>query len=74
MRISGYTDSSGDDQKNLELSQRRARSCKNYLIGKEVAASRMVSDGFGEVNPVASNSTSAGRAQNRRVEFELYVD
>lgn len=74
LRISGYTDSSGDDQKNLELSQRRARSCKNYLIGKEVAASRMVSDGFGEVNPVASNSTSAGRAQNRRVEFELYVD
>ncbi|MEM9936546.1 MAG: OmpA family protein, partial [Bacteroidota bacterium] len=74
LRISGHTDSSGDDQKNLELSKRRAASCLKYLAGKGVDASRMTSDGFGETQPIGNNKTSTGRAQNRRVEFNLFVD
>ncbi len=71
LEISGYTDSSGDDQKNLELSRKRAKSVLEYLVEKGISRERLFSEGFGEVNPVADNSTAAGRAKNRRVEFEL---
>lgn len=73
LNISGYTDSQGDDKMNLDLSKRRAKACYDYLVSKGVAASRMASEGYGEINPVASNNTAAGRAQNRRVVFELLV-
>lgn len=73
LNISGYTDSQGDDKMNLDLSKRRAKACHDYLVSKGVAASRMASEGFGETNPVADNKTAAGRAQNRRVVFELLV-
>lgn len=70
--LKGYTDSSGNATKNLKLSKDRATAVKNYLIKKGVNASHIQSQGYGSANPVASNSTLAGRAQNRRVEIELF--
>lgn len=73
LNINGHTDSQGDDKMNLDLSQRRAKACFDYLVSKGIAAGRMASAGFGETQPVADNKTAAGRAQNRRVVFELFV-
>ncbi len=69
MIIEGHTDSRGDDAKNMDLSQRRAESVKNYLIKKGISASRLTSAGYGETMPVADNKTAAGRKLNRRVEL-----
>lgn len=69
VQVRGYTDSIGSDAYNLRLSIRRAETVKNYLVSKGVAASRLEVEGFGESNPVASNDTEEGRAQNRRVEL-----
>ncbi len=71
LTISGHTDNVGDDKKNLSLSERRAKRCNDYLIGKGIAKSRINYKGFGETQPIMDNSTSAGRNENRRVEFEL---
>jgi len=66
----GHTDSDGDDARNLDLSRRRAASVRGVLA-KEFAIeeSRMDADGKGESQPVDKNDTSAGKANNRRVEF-----
>jgi outer membrane protein OmpA-like peptidoglycan-associated protein len=69
--IEGHTDSVGAADKNKELSEKRAKAVKDYLISKGVNASRLTSAGFGEDNPIAQNRTRAGRAQNRRVEIKL---
>jgi outer membrane protein OmpA-like peptidoglycan-associated protein len=69
--IYGYTDSKGADAYNLSLSDRRAAAVRSYLSSKGIAASRMVTKGMGEADPVATNDTDAGRAQNRRVEFAI---
>ncbi len=69
--VYGYTDSTGDDNYNLDLSQRRAMSVANYLGGQGVDTRRFAVTGFGETRPIASNATAAGRAQNRRVEIQL---
>ncbi|HOI80635.1 MAG TPA: OmpA family protein [Petrimonas sp.] len=70
VKIIGHTDSDGDDAKNLELSQRRAQSVKNELIGPfGIDASRIETEGAGETTPVAPNDTPANKALNRRVEF-----
>lgn len=71
--INGYTDNVGDEDKNLVLSEKRAAAVRNYLIDKGVESERMTSKGFGEANPRADNSTAAGRAQNRRVEFIVNI-
>ncbi len=71
VNVDGHTDNVGDDAKNMTLSQARAEAARTYLINKGVAASRMVATGYGETKPVADNKTAAGRAQNRRVEFNL---
>lgn len=71
VQIFGHTDSSGNDQINIPLSQHRAQSVMDYLVGQGVAASRMTSQGMGSSQPVADNATSAGKAQNRRV--EVYI-
>ena len=68
VRIIGHTDNTGSDAINYPLSQRRADSTKNYLVAKGVNAGRISTEGKGSVQPVASNATEAGRAQNRRVE------
>jgi outer membrane protein OmpA-like peptidoglycan-associated protein len=69
--IYGYTDNTGSASFNLQLSKDRARSVANYLIGKGVDPSRLIVDGFGIENPVATNDTAEGRAKNRRVEIKL---
>ena len=71
INIYGYTDSKGSDDYNLKLSDRRASSVKAYLASKGVSSDRMFTMGMGEADPVASNDTDAGRAQNRRVEFAI---
>lgn len=68
--ITGHTDSDGSDETNLILSQKRAASVKNVLVNDfGIDASRLLTDGKGEAQPVADNSTAAGKAKNRRVEF-----
>ena len=69
--IYGYTDSKGADAYNLSLSERRANAVKAYLSSKGIAGNRMKSVGMGEAEPVATNDTDAGRAENRRVEFAI---
>lgn len=71
VEIYGHTDSTGSDAINNPLSQRRAESVYNYLTSKGVSGSRMKSQGFGSTQPIASNSTVEGRAENRRV--EVYI-
>ncbi|MCB0527906.1 MAG: OmpA family protein, partial [Saprospiraceae bacterium] len=67
LSISGHTDSTGDDKMNQSLSERRAKTCYDYLVSKGIDAGRMSHAGFGETQPVADNATAAGRSQNRRV-------
>jgi len=69
IRIEGHTDSRGRDRYNKKLSDRRAKSVRTYMNQRGVDNSRMVSVGYGEEKPIASNRTRAGRAMNRRVEF-----
>src|SRR5512134_2472377 len=69
--VAGHTDSVGTDAYNQGLSERRAASVKDYLVGQGVDASRLSTSGFGESNPIASNDTADGRALNRRVELNL---
>lgn len=67
----GHTDSTGPDAYNQKLSERRANSVKEYLISRGVPADRIYTEGKGESEPVATNATREGRAQNRRVEIEI---
>ena len=67
----GHTDSVGSKSYNQALSAQRASAVLSYLVGKGVDAARMKSEGRGESQPVASNATAQGRAQNRRVEIEV---
>ena len=71
INIYGHTDSKGSDEYNLSLSDRRAAAVKSYLASKGIASSRMIPMGVGEKEPIATNDTDAGRAQNRRVEFAI---
>ncbi|HEY8142854.1 MAG TPA: OmpA family protein [Kofleriaceae bacterium] len=71
IEISGHTDSSGDEQKNRDLSQQRADAVRAYLVKRGVAESRLESKGYGPQFPIGNNATPEGRAQNRRVEFKL---
>jgi outer membrane protein OmpA-like peptidoglycan-associated protein len=69
IHIIGHTDATGNDAANLALSRDRANATRDYLASRGVQASRMMTDGRGEREPVASNDTDAGRARNRRVEI-----
>jgi outer membrane protein OmpA-like peptidoglycan-associated protein len=71
IRIIGHTDSTGSDAINDPLSLQRARSVKNYLADRGIADSRIEAEGRGEHEPIADNSSDAGRAKNRRVEILL---
>jgi OmpA-OmpF porin, OOP family len=73
IRIVGHTDSTGTESYNQQLSVRRATSVRDYLAGKGVDPKLMSVSGMGESAPVADNKTSAGRAQNRRVEVSIGV-
>jgi iron complex outermembrane recepter protein len=69
--IRGYTDSVGKPPSNQLLSDRRAHAVKDYLVEHGVAADMLVAEGFGQANPIASNDTADGRAQNRRVTVQF---
>jgi OmpA-OmpF porin, OOP family len=69
VEIAGFTDAQGTDAYNKDLSQRRANSVREYLVRQGIEANRLTAMGYGEANPVASNDTEDGRAENRRVEF-----
>lgn len=69
--VSGHTDSTGSAEYNLNLSRERASSVAAYLQGQGVKSSRFEVLGLGSSNPIASNSTATGRAQNRRVEIKI---
>ena len=69
MVVEGYTDSVGSDATNQKLSKDRAESVRAYLVSKGVPSEKITSVGKGEANPVASNDTPEGRANNRRVEI-----
>ncbi|MFY0651543.1 MAG: OmpA family protein [Cyclobacteriaceae bacterium] len=71
IEISGHTDSSGNDNYNLDLSQRRADAVYNYFVSNGISRSRVVSKGYGESKPIASNDTEENRSKNRRVEFKV---
>lgn len=69
--VQGYTDSTGSEEHNLALSERRAQAVANHLVARGVAGDRISSLGMGEGYPVAGNDTEYGREQNRRVEILL---
>jgi outer membrane protein OmpA-like peptidoglycan-associated protein len=69
--VNGHTDSTGGAQHNQELSERRATSVASYLGSQGIDPRRMSAVGFGSTQPVATNATEAGRAQNRRVEIQI---
>jgi outer membrane protein OmpA-like peptidoglycan-associated protein len=69
--VNGHTDSTGSHQHNQALSERRASSVANYLASQGVDPRRMSAVGFAETQPIATNATAEGRAQNRRVEIMI---
>jgi outer membrane protein OmpA-like peptidoglycan-associated protein len=71
IEVAGHTDSSGSDQYNQALSQRRAQSVAGYLSTHGVVGQRLITVGAGEAHPVASNDSEQGRAANRRVELTI---
>ena len=69
VEIAAYTDDVGASALNMRLSQLRAEAVRGYLASRGVAPGRMVARGFGAASPIASHTTAAGRALNRRVEL-----
>ena len=74
LNIEGYTDSIGSDEYNQILSEKRAATVRDYLISSGVSINNVVAQGFGKTNPVADNSTPAGRKLNRRVDMVVSGD
>jgi outer membrane protein OmpA-like peptidoglycan-associated protein len=72
--IVGHTDATGSDSYNQNLSQRRATAAKAFLVSRGVPSDRIRTEGMGESEPVASNATAEGQAQNRRVEVAIFAD
>ncbi len=72
--VEGHTDSSGSDAINQPLSQRRAQAVANELTGKSVDPSRVTVKGYGSSQPVAENTTAAGKSANRRVEVAIFAN
>jgi outer membrane protein OmpA-like peptidoglycan-associated protein len=73
LMIVGHTDATGDDDYNLRLSQRRADAAERFLLGGGMDTNQIRTVGLGETEPVATNETEAGQAQNRRVEVAIYA-
>lgn len=74
LKIIGHTDDTGGHDSNVELSAERAEAVKAYLVGKGIDAARLETEGAGPDKPIADNGTKAGRATNRRIEFERLDD
>jgi OmpA-OmpF porin, OOP family len=71
IRIEGHTDNTGKQDSNMTLSRARAASVKAALTARGIAEARLLAEGFGPNQPIADNATKAGRAQNRRIEFQI---
>jgi outer membrane protein OmpA-like peptidoglycan-associated protein len=71
LEIQGHTDDQGEEQYNLELSQRRAEAVQTYLYQAGVDGSRLVARGYGETQPLQPGTDEAVRSSNRRVEFHI---
>ncbi|MBN2213717.1 MAG: OmpA family protein [Bacteroidales bacterium] len=71
LEISGHTDNVGSLKTNMKLSEDRAKAVVEYIIGRGIASSRLEYKGYAYTQPIAPNTTEAGRAQNRRVEFKV---
>lgn len=71
IEIQGHTDSSGSEQYNQTLSEKRAGAVSTYLLQKNINGSRITTKGYGEMSPKYDNNTEVGRAENRRVEFVI---
>mgnify|MGYP001323995142 CR=1 FL=1 len=71
IKITGHTDDVGDDDDNMKLSLKRAKAVYDYFIDNQIDKVRLEFEGKGETKPIASNETSSGKSQNRRVEIEL---
>jgi outer membrane protein OmpA-like peptidoglycan-associated protein len=69
VQVEGYTDNVGSDEYNQKLSEERAGAVRDYLVSQEVAENSITAQGYGKGDPIADNTTSAGRAQNRRVQM-----
>ena len=69
VEVGGHTDSTGSSEYNANLSLRRAEAVRDYLVSRGVLRSRMTVRGYGEAIPISDNTTSEGRARNRRVEL-----
>jgi outer membrane protein OmpA-like peptidoglycan-associated protein len=74
VEIAGHTDNTGDAAYNRSLSKERAEAVKRALVKRGIAEKRLVTRGYGEDTPVAPNVTRAGRAKNRRVDFNILDD
>jgi outer membrane protein OmpA-like peptidoglycan-associated protein len=72
LRIEGHTDSQGNAARNLQLSKGRAATCYEFFTTRGISANRLEYQGYGETRPLAPNNTPAGRATNRRVEFNMH--
>lgn len=71
IEVQGHTDNVGKYEYNLDLSERRAQAVRTYLVNKGVPAERLTAHGYGPDRPIEDNKTKAGRAKNRRVEFNI---
>lgn len=71
IEMSAHTDSKGSDEYNYTLSDNRAASVRTYILSKGISSTRIISKGYGETKPVATNETDEGRQENRRVEFTI---
>ncbi len=71
LEVQGHTDSQGDDEYNMDLSQRRAEAVVRWFVEHGIDEGRFEPHGFGETKPIDTNDAAAGRAKNRRVEFQL---
>ena len=71
LKLAGHTDSRGDSLKNIILSEKRVKSVKKFLVSRGVKADKIIIEWFGEILPIADNSTEKGRQKNRRVEAKV---
>lgn len=71
LKLAGHTDNQGDAEKNMQLSEKRSKAVKEYLVKKGVPADNIITEWYGHTQPIAPNDTEAGRQKNRRVEMKI---
>ena len=73
IKLSGHTDNEGTPEKNMLLSEKRSNAVKNYLVKKGVKEDQIITEWFGQEQPIADNKTPKGRQKNRRVEMKIML-